>query len=128
MRTAQEESYARRVDWDHWRKLFRYTLNYKRDVRLLALCAVGTGASEVLLPLVTRGLIDDVNSNTGESVRILGYGAVYTGLVLTLAACVLVGTLLGSRLLDRVSESRFRALYRGVLTLVALRLVVGALG
>ena len=44
-----------------------------------------------------------------------------------LAACVLVGTLLGSRLLDRVSELRFRALYRGVLTLVALRLVIGAL-
>lgn len=41
-----------------------------------------------------------------------------------LAGCVLAGTWAGSRLLDRVDERTFGALYRGVLTLVALRLAV----
>jgi uncharacterized membrane protein YfcA len=44
-----------------------------------------------------------------------------------LAAGVTAGTLLGSRLLERVSEARFRVLYRVVLSLVALRLLLDAL-
>ena len=44
-----------------------------------------------------------------------------------LAACVMAGTLIGSRLLDRVSEERFKRLYRIVLTLVAARLLLDAL-
>lgn len=40
---------------------------------------------------------------------------------------VVAGTWLGSRLLDRVSERVFTVLYRGVLTVVALRLLVGDL-
>lgn len=41
--------------------------------------------------------------------------------------CVLAGSWLGSRLLERASESLFIALYRGVLTLIALRLAGSAL-
>lgn len=41
--------------------------------------------------------------------------------------CVLAGTWLGSRLLERASESLFIALYRGVLTVIALRLAGSAL-
>jgi uncharacterized membrane protein YfcA len=37
-----------------------------------------------------------------------------------------VGTWIGSRLLDRVSELWFTRLYRAVLTVIALRLVVAA--
>jgi uncharacterized membrane protein YfcA len=44
--------------------------------------------------------------------------------VVLLSACVFVGTWLGSRLLERVDERAFGALYRAVLTLVALRLAV----
>jgi uncharacterized membrane protein YfcA len=40
-----------------------------------------------------------------------------------LSATAIAGTWLGTRLLDRVSEADFRALYMGVLTVVALRLV-----
>ena len=40
-----------------------------------------------------------------------------------LSATALAGTWLGTRLLDRVSEADFRALYMGVLTVVALRLL-----
>ena len=40
-----------------------------------------------------------------------------------LSCTATVGTWIGTRLLDRVSESDFRALYMGVLTVLALRLV-----
>jgi uncharacterized membrane protein YfcA len=43
-----------------------------------------------------------------------------------LSAAVVVGTWIGSRLLDRVSELWFTRLYRAVLTVIALRLVVAA--
>ncbi len=44
--------------------------------------------------------------------------------LLLLCASVVVGTWIGSRILGRVSEEVFVQLYRGVVTLVALRLVV----
>ena len=47
----------------------------------------------------------------------------YAGLLAVLCACVILGTWLGSRMLLRVDERTFEWLYRGVLTLVALRLV-----
>jgi uncharacterized membrane protein YfcA len=42
-----------------------------------------------------------------------------------LAVTAIAGTWLGTRLLDRVNEDDFRALYTGVLTVIALRLVEG---
>jgi uncharacterized membrane protein YfcA len=51
----------------------------------------------------------------------------WAGLLAALAAASVFGTLVGSRLLEHVSEPGFRRLYRGVLTLVALRLAAGEL-
>ena len=48
----------------------------------------------------------------------------YLAPVLAMSAAVVVGTWLGSRLLEHVHPRLFHWLYRGVLTLVALRLVV----
>jgi uncharacterized membrane protein YfcA len=45
--------------------------------------------------------------------------------LLLLSLSVVIGTWLGSRLLDRVSERGFTRLYKTVLTLIALRLVLG---
>ena len=41
-----------------------------------------------------------------------------------LSLSVIAGTWIGSQLLERVSERWFKRLYRGVLTLIALRLVI----
>ena len=41
-----------------------------------------------------------------------------------LCALVVAGTWVGSRLLERVNELWFTRLYKGVLTLIALQLVV----
>jgi uncharacterized membrane protein YfcA len=52
------------------------------------------------------------------------YGS-HLALLLSAGACVVAGTWLGSRILERVSERFFRRLYVGVLTVIALRLLAG---
>lgn len=47
----------------------------------------------------------------------------WLGPLLALATTAIAGTWLGTRLLERVSEHDFRALYTGVLTVIALRLL-----
>ena len=47
-------------------------------------------------------------------------------LLALLATMVVAGTWTGSRLLERVDERTFTWLYKGVLTLIALRLVASA--
>ena len=48
----------------------------------------------------------------------------YALLLAALCALVIVGTWTGSQLLERVDERTFTVLYKGVLTVIALRLVV----
>ena len=50
--------------------------------------------------------------------------AEYGTALLWLCACVVAGSYTGARLLDRLSESLFDKLYRGVLTVIALRLIL----
>jgi uncharacterized membrane protein YfcA len=59
----------------------------------------------------------------------------FAGLLVLLAGAVVLGTWIGSQLLGHVSEKAFIWLYRGVLSVIALRLVfntfaerVGAVG
>ncbi|MGH0036290.1 MAG: sulfite exporter TauE/SafE family protein [Myxococcota bacterium] len=47
----------------------------------------------------------------------------YGSTLLVLCALVVVGTAIGTRILDRVNERLFVALYKGVLTLIAIHLV-----
>jgi uncharacterized membrane protein YfcA len=68
----------------------------------------------------------------GHVVKILlyaGFGFAFADhwpLVACAGASALAGTWVGSRLLDRVSERWFTRLYKGVLTALALQLVIGA--
>jgi uncharacterized membrane protein YfcA len=58
----------------------------------------------------------------------LGFAfAAWLGPLALLSAAVVAGTWAGSLLLERVDEATFRHLYVGVLTAIALRLVVGEL-
>lgn len=67
---------------------------------------------------------------TGHLVKIVLFGfagfafASYAWPLLALGLSVIAGTWVGSQLLERVDERAFTWLYRGVLTVVALRLVV----
>lgn len=67
----------------------------------------------------------------GHLVKIALFGmagfafAPYLVLLVAAGACVVVGTWIGSQILERVSERFFRRLYMGVLTVIALRLLAG---
>ena len=67
----------------------------------------------------------------GHLVKIALFGmagfafAPHLALLVTAGACVVVGTWIGSQILERVSERFFRRLYMGVLTVIALRLLAG---
>jgi len=50
----------------------------------------------------------------------------HAALLVAAGGCAIAGTWVGSRLLDRISERWFTRLYKGVLTLLALQLVLGA--
>jgi len=52
----------------------------------------------------------------------------YAGLMAGMAASVIVGTWLGTRLLSRLDDDRFTQLYKLTLTLVALRLIYSGIG
>lgn len=79
---------------------------------------IGTKAACQLLGHVSKTL---VFSSVGFA--FLAHAPLLAGL----SAAAVAGTWLGTRLLDRLDEARFKALYAAVLTLVALRLLVGEL-
>ena len=68
----------------------------------------------------------------GHIAKVLVFGvagfafAEWGAALLLLSACVVAGTWAGSRVLERVNEVWFVRLYKTVLTLIAIRLVVGA--
>lgn len=57
----------------------------------------------------------------------VGFGfAPWLPLLAAASACAVTGTWVGSRLLERISERSFTRLYKGVLSLIAARLVLSA--
>ena len=85
------------------------------------------------LGLDRRGLVGTKAAcqTLGHLVKIALFGmagfafAPHLALLVTAGACVVAGTWIGSQILERVSERFFRRLYMGVLTVIALRLLVG---
>lgn len=83
------------------------------------------------LPLPRQGVVGTFAAcqSLGHLVKIALFGlagfafAAHAPLLAVTMTLVVVGTALGSRLLERLPEAGFQRLYRAVLTLVALRLV-----
>ena len=84
------------------------------DLGLSRFQVIGTKAACQLLGHVSKVIVFGLGG--------FAFGA-YAGLVALLSVCVVAGTWAGSHLLHNVSERLFTWLYRGVLTLVALRLI-----
>ncbi len=57
-----EESLASRLNVELWKKLFGYARRYPRELKWLATFAVLTALVEVAYPLITKGVIDEVNA------------------------------------------------------------------
>ncbi|MDZ7685860.1 MAG: hypothetical protein U5O39_13345 [Gammaproteobacteria bacterium] len=55
-----EDSYRQGMNLDLWKRLLGYTLHYRFEVTMLAICAVATAIAEIAFPLITRAVIDDI--------------------------------------------------------------------
>lgn len=86
-----------------WRKLFRYTAPYRREITGLVLLAIATAAIDALFPLVTRGLIDDAVAR-GLDAAFLQYGIAYLGLMAALSLLVWHFIRLAGRIRTHVSH------------------------
>ena len=75
------------MDLELWRKLYRYISPYRRDIVILVISAIATGILEPLYALITKWLLDDVSAN-GADASILGWGAAYMAMSITLAVAV----------------------------------------
>ena len=72
---------ARGLDLALWRRLWRTTRPYRREVLLLCLCAVVTAAVDVSYPLVTRAVVDAVADESRRAELDLSpYVLAYAGL------------------------------------------------
>jgi ATP-binding cassette subfamily B protein len=105
---ASAEHASSGIDLTLWRKLWPYVLRYKVLALRLALFAVGTAGFDAALPWVTKRVIDDL-TEPGGSVDAWRYGAIYAGLSLGLALCVLGFIFVVGRLRTHVGHDIRRA-------------------
>lgn len=97
-----EQEFNRRLDLALWKKLFQYAARHRTQVTGLALFAVLTAGTEVMFPLLTRYVIDDVAAQGGE-VDLLRYGLMYGALVVLLVVSVFMFIRLGGHIKSHVS-------------------------
>jgi len=82
-----EDSYRQGMNLELWKRLIGYTLNYRFEVTVLAICAMSTATAEIAFPLITRAVIDAVAADGGAANLEL-YAGLYLGFVVLLAASV----------------------------------------
>ena len=83
-----ERHAAARMQTHLWKRLFGYALNHKRDLWLLGGCSLVPAAVETLYPLITKGVLDDIEAN-GADANLWLWGFYY--LVCTIALSLSVG-------------------------------------
>ena len=57
-----DDALAKQMNMNLWRKLFVYAKRYPGELRWLAVFAFTTACAEVAYPLITRGVIDEVEA------------------------------------------------------------------
>ena len=58
-----EEALASHINTDLWKKLFAYARRYPTELKWLAGFAFSTASMEVAYPLLTKGVVDDVDTH-----------------------------------------------------------------
>ncbi len=80
-------SYQQGMNLELWRKLLDYTLNYKVEVVILAVCAFTTAICEIAFPLITRSVIDSIAAE-GTDFDVFFYAWLYLGFVALISLSV----------------------------------------
>lgn len=85
-----EETLAARFNIDLWKKLFVYAKKYPKILQRLAISAFITALMEVAFPLLTKGVIDEVEAylNNGVDPDFLTWGFLYFGCTLVIALAI----------------------------------------
>jgi ATP-binding cassette subfamily B protein len=91
-----------------WRRLLAYTTPYRHDMLLLAACALTAASVEIICPLVTRAVIDDVVAH-GLQVDFQPYAIGYVALTLILGLATGGFIRMGGKLRTHVSHDIRRA-------------------
>lgn len=82
-----ELALARRLRMGLWKKLFTYTKPYRKELIVLASCAVLTALMDVAYPLITRAVVDTVAAE-GTQAQLWPYFLAYAACTLTLSLSV----------------------------------------
>lgn len=89
MTSPPEEEFHSKIDFDLWRRIFRFALNHKRMLIPLSVSAVVLSLIDAAFPIVTMMAVDIVHEG-GVTKDLIRVAAIYFGLALVLAALVYV--------------------------------------
>ena len=98
---AHEEEYLGKLDWRLWTKILRRAMAYRTSIVLLLVTAAVMAGVDALYPLVTRGLIDDIEAGRTTLPRwIMMYAA------LAVVSCSMVAVFIhcGGKIATHVSH------------------------
>jgi ATP-binding cassette subfamily B protein len=98
-----DEMLASRVNTGLWQKLFAYARRYPRELIGLAACAFITACIEVSYPLITKGVVDQVQANGADAV-LRPWILAYLGCTVVLAAAIGTFIWLGGKIRTHVSH------------------------
>lgn len=86
-----EEALAARINLDLWKKLWSYAARYPTELKWLAGFAFCTALMEVMYPLITKGVIDAVDTHLkgGPEPELWVWGVAY--FVCTVVICLSIG-------------------------------------
>ena len=99
----ESSSKPARVNLGIWKQLLAYATYYRTDVICLACCAFVVAICEIVFPLITRSVIDDI-SEKGFVIDLLRYAGIYAGFCLALALAVTGFLWFGGKLRSHISH------------------------
>lgn len=59
MKTHEEQSFDNKFDWTLWKDILGFTVNYKREMAILAVIMLLVGGIDAIFPILTRHVIDN---------------------------------------------------------------------
>lgn len=98
-----DEALAARLNIDLWKKLFAYARQYPRELGWLAIFAVMTALMEVAYPLLTKGVIDEVE-RFGASANLIPFGLAYLAATVCIAFSIGGFILMAGKLRTHISH------------------------
>jgi ATP-binding cassette subfamily B protein len=98
----EEDVFHPRIDWALWRKVLVFAKPYRWWLLTLGTLGALCAGCDVLLPIITRQLIDLIRTQ-GTNAPVLKYGFAYVGIIAILATCIMIFIVVAGRITTGVS-------------------------